>query len=62
VFKMNVTLMDTPRSCLRDLTVAETLQVFRETLLNDFKPLDQGEGSLSPYERVCNMRVKDSDG
>ena len=60
---MKVTLVDSPSSCLESLDEEETLMVFRAMLLNDFKPLGEGhvDGSLSPDEHICNMRIKATD-
>ena len=61
---MNVTLVDSPKKCLRSLNEEETLMTFRAMLLNDFKPQGEGheDGSLSPHEHICNRKVKDEDG
>lgn len=62
VYEMNITLTDSPRSCMRRVSEAAALQIFREVLLNDLKPLGPGSGMISTNGYICNMKVKDIEG
>ena len=59
---MNVTLEEFPRGCLRRLSEEKALKVLRQVLLNDFKPLNEGQGALSEHSEVCNLKIVNSKG